>query len=459
MSRLLWIILLIILPTLASANNVAFYQLPNGLQLFVQEDHRAPVAVTQVWYKVGSGYEPNGITGISHALEHMMFKGTSKYGTGKFAEIIAANGGEMNAFTSNDFTAYYEIMAADKLPLSFELEADRMRNLSLDPAEFAKEIQVVMEERRMRTDDDPQMKTYERFLAQAHVASPYHHMTIGWMNDLQHMTVDDVRRWYQSWYAPNNAIVVVVGDVNPEAVHQLALNYFGPLQASQLPVVKPEAEIAAPGERNLIVRLPAQLPALAIGYNVPVVKTQGQSDDAYVLAVIAAILDGGSSTRLNKDLVRGQQIAAQANANYSPFSRLADLLVLSGTPAPGHTIAELKSALFNEVKNLQTSPVAVDELERVKAAVIANKVFSQDSIASQAEGIGSLEAVGLPWKLRDDYIQHIAAVTPERIQAVARRYFVPENRTVAELQPLPLPKNQPLTVPQPATVEGEKYVH
>ncbi|HVV69680.1 MAG TPA: pitrilysin family protein [Gammaproteobacteria bacterium] len=457
MSRLFRVILLIILPTLASANDVAFYQLPNGLQLFVQEDHRAPVAVTQVWYKVGSGYEPNGITGISHALEHMMFKGTPKYGPGKFAEIIAANGGQMNAFTANDFTAYYEIMAKDKLPLSFELEADRMRNLSLDPAQFAKEIQVVMEERRMRVDDDPQMKLYELFMAQAHVASPYHHLTIGWMNDLQHLTVDDVRRWYQNWYAPNNAILVVVGDVNPEAVHQLALKYFGSLPASQLPVVKPEAEIPTPGERNLVVKFPAELPLLAIGYNVPVIKTQGQSNDAYVLAVIAAILDGGSSTRLNKDLVRGQQIAAQANASYSPYSRLSDLLILSGTPAPGHTIAELKTALFNEIKKLQTSKVATDELERVKAGVIANKVFSQDSIESQAEDIGSLEAVGLPWKLKEDFIQHISAVTPNDVQAVASRYLVPENMTVAELQPLPLPKNQPS--PPPPMIEGAKYVH
>ncbi len=454
---LIWVILLI-LPLFATAKNVVFYQLPNGLQLFVQEDHRAPVAVTQVWYKVGSSYEPNGITGISHALEHMMFKGTAKYGPGKYAEIIAANGGQMNAFTSDDFTAYYETMAADKLPLSFELESDRMRGLLLDPAEFSKEIQVVMEERRMRIDDNPQMKTYERFIAQAHVSSPYHHMTIGWVSDLQHMTVDDLRKWYQTWYAPNNAIVVVVGDVNPEAVYQLALQYFGPLKPTSMPILKPETEMAAIGERNVTVKLPAELPWLVMGYNVPVINTQGQTNDAYVLAVIAAILDGGSSSRLTTDLVRGQQIAADASASYSAFSRLSDLLTLNGTPTQGHTIAELKSALLNQITRLQTSKVTAEELERVKTGVIASKIYSQDSIASQAEEIGSLEAVGLSWKLSNDFLQHVSTVTPEQIQAVANRYLTPENLTIAEIQPLPLSKNQPINA-EPVTVPAAKNIH
>lgn len=444
----------------AQTQNVTSYTLPNGLKLFVQEDHRAPLVVSQVWYKVGSSYEPNGITGISHALEHMMFKGTAKHGPGEFSRIISENGGQENAMTDTDYTMYYQTIEASKLPISFELEADRMRNLSLSPAEFGKEIQVVMEERRMRYEDNPQALTYERFLAAAHIANAYHHTTIGWMNDLRQMSDDDLRAWYNKWYVPNNALVVVVGDVKPEQVYQLALQYFGPLKPGRLPVVKQHGEVPSLGERDVIVKLPAQLPWLIMGYNVPSIKSDPSTNDTYTLAVIAGILSSGDSSWLEKDLVRGQQIAAGANASYDPTSRLPTLFTLDGTPSQGHTTAQLKQAFFSEIQRLQNQLVEEKELSRVKAGIIAAKVYSQDSISNQAMEIGSLEAVGLPWQLRDEFIKRIAQVTPQQVQEVARRYLINDNLTVAVLQPLPLAENQQnkTPLPGPSPVGGE-HVH
>lgn len=448
---------LLMMPGLASASNVVSFELPNGLKLFVQEDHRAPVVVSQVWYKVGSSYEPNGITGISHALEHMMFKGTPTHGPGQFSHIIAENGGDENAFTDRDFTAYYQVMDASKLPISFELEADRMRHLTIDPAEFAKEIQVVMEERRMRYEDNPQMLTYERFVAAGYISSPYHHTPIGWMNDLQNMTAADLRAWYEKWYAPNNALVVVVGDVNPNEVFKLAQKYFGPLKPSVITPVKPQLELTSLGQRRVNVQVPAQMPWMIMGYLVPSIKsTDMKNMDPYVLAVIAAILDGGNSGWLQKDLVRGQQIAADISVDYDPFTRLTSMLKINGTPAQGHTTAELIVALLAEIKKLKEVTVTPEELARVKAQVIAAKEYNKDSISDQASEIGSLEAVGLPWQLRDEYIKKISEVNAKQIQEVANRYFTGENLTIGELKPLPLPSGK---TPAPAIQGTDSHVH
>ncbi len=428
----------IISPELTQSPPVTSYQLANGLKLFVQQDHRAPVVVSQVWYKVGSSYEPIGITGISHALEHMMFKGTPTYGMGEFSRIIAENGGEENAFTDYDCTGYYQVLDVAKLPIAFELEADRMRHLTLDAEEFAKEIQVVMEERRMRTEDNPHTKTYERWAAAAHIATAYHHMPIGWMHDLQHMTAEDLRAWYQQWYAPNNALIVVVGDIEPGQVQQLAEQHFGALQPSTLPITKPQREIPPLGKRRVEVRVPAQVPWVILGYNVPVINTDLNSNDPYVLSVIAAILDGGRSSRLSENLVRGQEIAADASAHYDAYSRLEGLFSLDGTPAPKRTVAEVEKALLAEVKRLQNTLVTTEELARVTMGIVARKTYAKDSISHQASEIGSLEVVGLPWQLRDEPLKRLATITPQQIQDVARHYLVSDRLTVARLKPLPI---------------------
>ena len=246
--------LLIALPAIAVANTVSEFQLDNGLKLIVKEDHRAPVVVSQVWYKVGSSYEYNGITGISHQLEHMMFKGTENLGPNEFSQIIAANGGRENAFTGRDYTAYFQTLEKDRLEVSFRLEAERMRKLVIDEAELIKEHEVVAEERRMRTEDNPQALVREAFNAAAFVNSPYHHPVIGWMSDIKHYEVDDLRDWYQKWYAPNNATVVIVGDVDPDAVYALAKQYFGPLKPETTAIVKPQIEVEQRGMRTVEVR-------------------------------------------------------------------------------------------------------------------------------------------------------------------------------------------------------------
>lgn len=449
MFRIVMSFLLCIFSSQILAANTTEYRLSNGLKVIVKEDHRAPVVISQVWYKVGSSYEPGGITGISHALEHMMFRGTQQHGPGELDRIVAENGGQQNAFTHFDYTGYYQILAASKLAISFELEADRMRNLLLRPEDFAKEIQVVMEERRMRTEDNPQSQTFERFLAAANIVEPYHHPVVGWMNDLQNMTVEDVRAWYQRWYAPNNAIVVVVGDVQPEQVYQLAKKYFGDLKPSVLPVIKPQQEIKALGERTVTVRVPAQLPWLVLGYNVPVVKTAQQSWEPYALEVLAAVLDGGDSARFGQNLIRGQQIAASTTVSYNLYSRFNNLFLLAATPAEGHTVEQLKAALLQQIKQLQEIPVSLTELQRVKTQMIANKIYQKDSIEEQASAIGSLMAVDLPWQLTDEYISRIRTITPSQVQAVARKYLITESLTVAKLDPLPLAKKAPLPSPMP----------
>jgi zinc protease len=411
------------------------FRLDNGLRLIVREDHRMPVVVSQVWYKVGSSYEYGGITGISHALEHMMFKGTPNYPKGEFDRLLAEIGARQNATTSLDETAYYQELPADKLALSFQLESDRMRHLLLEPSEFAKEIKVVMEERRLRTEDNPQMMVLERFRAAAFVSSPYHHLPIGWMNDLQNMTIQDLKPWYERWYAPNNAIVVVVGDVDPKQVLILAKQYFGSLKPSVIPAVKPQVELEPRGQRTLEVKAPAQLPILIMGYNVPSLLTAKPREDAYALEVAAAILDGGESARFAKDVVRGRQLASSTGIQYSLYDRLATVFMLLGTPAHGRTVEELKTAFLAHIKRLQTEVVQQTELDRIKTQVLAGKIYSRDSIINQANEIGSLEVVGLPWKTADEYADRIRAVTPQQIQDVAKRYLIPDRLTIATLNP------------------------
>ncbi len=428
----------LLVPHLSLAQEVHEYELKNGLKLLVKEDHRAPVVISEIWYKVGGSYETNGITGISHALEHMMFRGTKQYGPGVLEQIVAKNGGQQNAFTDSDFTAYYQEFSADKLPISFELEADRMRNLLLRPEDFTKEIQVVMEERRMRVDDNPQSTLLERFNAAAFVESPYHNSVIGWKSDLENMSVNDLRQWYEKWYTPNNAIVVVVGDVKPNEVYQLAQKYFGPIKTSPLPLLKPANDIQPLGQHRLNIHLPAQLPWLVMAYHVPVINTDSKSTDPYALDLMTTLLSNGNSSQFAKNLIRGKQIAADADASYDPFSRLNNLFILDATPAPGHSLQELETALLEQIKLLQTHSVNPEELARAKAQIAANKTYREDSITQQAYELGSLAAVNLSWKIEKNYLSQINAVTPRQIQAVAIKYLQSRYLVVAHLHPLPI---------------------
>ena len=278
--------------------------LDNGLKIIVKEDHRAPVVVSQVWYRVGSAQEHNGITGVSHLLEHMMFKGTEKYSADQFTSTLAEIGARDNAFTSRDYTAYYQLMGSPHLEVSFMLESDRMVNLVLTQDDFISERNVVKEERRWRTDDNPNAQVYEQLNATAFVSSPYHHPVIGWMDDLDHLELGDLETWYRRWYAPNNATLVVVGDVEPDAVFALAVEHFGTLANRPVRESKPRLEFLQTGPRRVTVRAVAKLPYIMLGYKVPSLTNARQDWEPYALAVLSGVLDGGRSARLSKHLVR-----------------------------------------------------------------------------------------------------------------------------------------------------------
>jgi zinc protease len=429
--------------------------LDNGLKIIVKEDHRAPIVTSQVWYKVGSSYEHGGLTGVSHVLEHMMFKGTDKLEPGEFSRIVAENGGDENAFTGRDYTAYFQTLAKDRLEVSFELEAERMRHLTLPEEEFLKELEVVKEERRLRTEDDPESLTYEQFNATAYEASPYRNPVIGWASDLEGMVVGDLRGWYRLWYAPNNATLVVVGDVVADEVFALAKKHFGPLAAEQVVMPKHRAEPEQRGEKRIRVKAPANEPYLVMGYKATALGQDAAQWEPYALEMLASVLDGGGSARFSRQLVRDSKVAAAASAGYSAFTRLPGMFVIDGTPAKGRSVEQLEQAFGEQIEQVRNEPVKASELERIRTQLIAGKVYERDSVYSQAMQLGRLETVGLGWRLVDEYVTHLKNVTPEQVQAVARKYLVPERLTVAVLEPQPMDGKQP----RPGVAGGHAGAH
>ncbi len=413
------------------------FTLDNGLKVVVREDHRAPVVVSQIWYKVGSSYETPGQTGLSHALEHMMFKGSEKLGPGEASRVLRDLGAEENAFTSDDYTAFYQVLAKDRLPVSMELEADRMATLKLPADEFTREIEVIKEERRMRTDDKPSAKAFELFKAMAYPASGYHTPTIGWMADLDRMKIEELRDWYKAWYVPNNATLVVVGDVTPDQVKALAQRFFAPIARRATPPSKIPLELAEPGERQITVHVKTELPSVVYGFNVPGLATAKNPADAQALRLISALLDGGYSARLSTQLERGEELVTGASASYNPFTRGDSLFMLSATPnlQKKKTLADVEKGFWRLLDQLKTKPPTAEELERVRAQVIAGLVYERDSISSQATTIGQLETVGLSWKLMDTELDDIKSVTPQDIQNAARTYFTKSRLSVAHVLP------------------------
>ncbi len=416
-------------------SNVHEYELSNGLKLLVKEDHRAPVVVSQVWYKVGGSSEYSGITGVSHVLEHMMFKGTEKIKPGDFSKIIKENGGRDNAFTGKDYTAYFQLLEKSRLEVSFKMEADRMRNLILPEKEFSKEIEVVKEERRMRTDDKPRSLTYEQFNSTAYDNNPYKNPIIGWMNDLDNMNVADLRQWYEMWYTPNNATVVVAGDVNADEVYELAKKHFGPIARHEVATLKPRQERKQLGPRRVVVRTPAQVPYLLMGYKVPVLRTVKEDWEPYALEVLAGVLSGSGSSRLPKILVREKQIVVNADVGYNMHAKYDEMFLFDATPAQGKSVKQAEQAILEQIEELKKNTVSDAELDRIKAQVIASDVYEKDSVFYQAMILGTLETVGLNWKMADDYLDKIKLVTAEQVQQVAQKYLIDDQLTVAVLEP------------------------
>ncbi len=412
--------------------------LKNGLRVIVKEDHRAPTAVQMVWYRVGSIDEVDGASGVAHVLEHMMFKGTPSVGPGEFNRLVAAAGGRDNAFTSRDYTAYFQQVPKERLPEMMQLEADRMRHLTVDAKEFAQEIKVVMEERRMRTDDSPQAKLFEQLNAVAFQAHPYRRPIIGWMNDLETMTAADAKAWYDQWYVPNNAYVVVSGDVEHQAVFALAEKYYGALEGRPLPARKPQAEPAQEGPRRLTVKAPAELPLLIMGYKAPTLRDADKDLEPYALEMLGAILDGHDAARFTRKLVREDKVAIDVGVEYDATARGPSMIYLHGTPAEGRTVADLEAALRAEIARVQKDGVSEAELKRAKAQLVAAETYKLDSMFGQAMEIGQIESTGLSYKDIDRMLQKLQQVTAAQVQAVAKKYFTDDTLTVGVLDPQPL---------------------
>ena len=422
-----------------SAAPVAQRTLANGMNIIVKEDHRSPVAVSMVWYRAGSMDEVSGTTGVAHMLEHMMFKGTKKTPVGEFSRTIARAGGRENAFTSRDYTAYYEQLHKSRLALALELEADRMVNLSFAEDEFAKESKVVMEERRSRTDDDPHSQLREQLMATIYLSHPYRSPVIGWMNDLQNMQLADARGWYEKWYAPNNATLVVAGDVEPDEVFRLADKFFGSIPARALPQRKIQNEPRQFGIKRITVKAPAELPYVVMAYHAPVLRDVDSDWEPYALFVLNGILDGSDASRLNRELVRNARLANSANSSYDLINRGPALFFLDGIPAEGKTVADVEAGLREQIRVLVEQGVSDDELRRVKAQVTAAQVFARDSVYYQAMRIGMLQTIGLPYDSSDLQVKKLQEVTADQVREVARKYLIDDNLTVAVLDPQPLP--------------------
>jgi zinc protease len=336
------------------------------MRVVVREDHRAPTAVQMVWYRVGSIDERDGVTGVAHVTEHMMFKGTPSIGPGEFNRRVAAIGGRDNAFTSTDYTAYFQQVPATQLKTVMALEADRMRHLTLEPAGYSKEIQVIMEERRMRTDDQSGARVHEAMNAVAWQAHPYRRPVIGWMSDLEQMTVADVRDWYRRWYVPNNATLVVVGDVNHQQVFGWAQQTYGAIPARALPERKQFEEPVQAGKRQLDVKAPADLPLLVMGWKVPRLNDPRKDVDPYALEMLAQILDGHEAARLPTALVKEQQVAVSVDTSYDSTNRGPSMFMLQASPRPGYTVDQLEQAIRGALAEVANKGVTEQELARAR---------------------------------------------------------------------------------------------
>jgi zinc protease len=411
------------------------HTLANGLRLIVKEDHRASTVVQQVWYRVGSMDESPGTTGVAHVLEHMMFKGTKRVGPEEFSRLVAEAGGRDNAFTSTDFTVYHEQVHRDRLPFVMDLEADRMANLSIRPAEFAREIKVVMEERRLSTEDQPRALLEENLLATAFSAHPYKWPTIGWMQDLQNMTWKDAQAWYRTWYAPNNATVVVVGDVDPGQVLAWAKRYYGPLARRALPPRKAQSEPVQRGMKTVVLKAPAELAYVRFAYKAPALRDIEKDWEPFAIAVLMKVLSGNDAARLNQILVRERRIATSASADYELVSRGPGTVFLGAAAAQGHSGAELESALREIVARVAREGVTPEELQRAKVQLLAQLVFRRDSFFAQAMEIGELESSGLSFRDADRIPERYKAVTADQVKNIAAKYLVDDGLTVALLDP------------------------
>jgi len=447
---------LLALPLLAHADGAQQFTLSNGMALIVKPDHRAPTAVHMLWVRVGSMDEVDGSSGVAHVLEHMMFKGTPTVKAGDFSRRVAALGGRENAFTSKDYTGYYQQIPTQKLADVMALEADRFAHNQWSDEDFRKELEVVKEERRLRTEDNPHARLFEAMTATVYQAAPYRRPIVGWMSDLESLQPDDARAFYRRWYTPANAAVVVAGDVDPQAVRALAEKYYGGIPHTELPPRKPRTEPAQSGMRRLDFKAPAQQAYVALAFKVPGIRPaapatvtwDAQAQDALALTVLAAVLDGYDGARLERALTQSDDhVADSAGAHYSATARGPVTFMLSGVPATGKTSAALEAALRAAVKRVADEGIEAAELKRVINQWTASEVYQQDSVFNQARILGANRAMELPLNFETEVMERLRSVTPQQVQSVAARYFGDDELTVATLLPQPL---DPLRKSRPA---------
>jgi zinc protease len=423
--------MLLFLPHVVKAEAVKEYTLDNGLKVLIIEEHKAPVATFQVWYRVGSRNEPEGKSGLSHLLEHMMFKGTAEYGPTMFSRIIQKNGGTDNAYTTKDYTAYFELLSSDRIFLSIDLEYDRMRNLTLDPKELKSERSVVMEERRLRYEDDPQNSLFEEVVAAAFKVHPYHRPVIGWMSEIESIERDNLYHYYKTYYSPDNAVIIVVGDVDAEKIIEKVKEIFGEIPAGsgrqEVTSVEPEQR----GERRVVLKREAELPYVIIAYHVP----SFPHEDSYALDVLSMILSGGKSARLYQSLVYEQKIALSASADYVGFKKDPYLFFLSATASPGRDIAKVEKSLYTQIEKIIADLPSEREIQKAKNQIESSFIMGQDSIYLQARKYGIFEMLG-DWRLIDHYLEGIRKVKTDDVVEVAKKYLTEHNRTVGILVPI-----------------------
>jgi zinc protease len=420
----------------ATAANLQQATYKNGVKLVVEEDHSAPVAMVQVWLKVGGRDEVPGKTGLAHVFEHMMFKGSKKLAAGEFSRRISAMGGNDNAFTSTDFTAYFETVPAARVDEVLGMEAERFAHLRLRDEDFQKEIKVIMEERRMRTEDDPNAHMFEELSAVSLRLHPYRNPIIGWMQDLKRLTISDVKAFYQQHYVPGNATVVVVGDVDFEQVKKTVARTFGRQKARAVPPRFNPVEPPPFGPKRITVMLPAQLPMLAVTLQTPVWKPGENDRQAAALTVATHVLAGGRTARMQQELVDDQRKAFAASAGYDPFSMGLDLWFAYGMLGPGQSAAAFEKSLWALLDDMARHPVSKKRLASAKRNIIANEIFAQDSLYLRAKEIGRMEVSGIGASHRDEWIAALRRVTAGDVQDAVRKWLRPERATTGILQPV-----------------------
>ena len=433
-------------PTTASSLQAQQFTLANGLTVIVRPDRRAPTVVQMLWVRVGAMDEVDGTTGVAHALEHMMFKGTPDIKPGEFSRRVAGMGGVDNAFTSRDATAYHMQIPARRLETAMRLEADRFARNQWDDDEFRREIEVIKEERRQRTEESPRALMFEALSAMVFQTSPYRRPVVGWMSDLDAMTPDDARAFYRRWYVPANAALVIAGDVDVAQARALAEKHFGSIPAAAVPARKPREEPVQAGPRRLEYRAVADQALVALAYKVPQwrgAEVDNDTDrDALALTVLSAVLDGYDGARLDRALVQGvgtggKRLADSAGSSYGLMGRGPQLFMLTAVPASGVTPEMASAALKAEVARIARDGVQEAELQRVKTQWMAGEIYKLDSVANQARELGGYWINGMALDTGERLMARLRAVTAAQVQSVAQRYFSDEQLTTGVLVPDP----------------------